>query len=176
MTKATNAKQRHHQIQRPGSSDNYSPDSLWFVLVAGLSGTARPIENHHRSLFARYAAFLDKVAKNRCKYSDVQDVVGIIPEVESSIYLWSSKRLFGITKGGRAVLVPQGTREGDRIVLPAFSVVPLVVRQSGEEPCAGTLLGEAFVHDVMGGEFVEAFNRAHGRIEECSYYAVWMIS
>jgi len=174
--RATLAKQQHHLSQQEGTSDNIPPNSLWLVLVAGLSGTARPIETHHEASFARYAAFLDKVAKNPYRYSAVLDIDGIIPEVEASIYLWSSKRLFGITEMGRAVLVPRGTRKGDKIILPAFSVVPIVVRQSGGTRYEGKVLGEAFVPDVMSGDYVEKFKKTHKRMEDAFNYAVWRIS
>ncbi|KAK8112805.1 hypothetical protein PG984_013331 [Apiospora sp. TS-2023a] len=46
----------------------------------------------------------------------------LLAAIEASIYMWSSKRLLGVTQPGRVVLVPKGTREGDRVVLPTGSV------------------------------------------------------
>ncbi|KAK8137600.1 hypothetical protein PG984_003093 [Apiospora sp. TS-2023a] len=172
--------QQQHPCQvEEGISDEASYDPLWFVLAAGLSGNARPIEAYHESYFARYVAFINKIVGNPYEPRIViNDKNGVIAEVEAAVYLWSSKRLFGITKGGRAVLVPMGTRKGDQIILPAFSVVPLVVRHrgGGGEPCQGMLLGEAFVRDVMSGEYVEEFQKTHRRMEDAANYAVWKIS
>ncbi|KAK7911048.1 hypothetical protein PG985_013529 [Apiospora marii] len=170
-------KQKHRPILEEGTSKEVSSDSLWFVLAAGLSGTALPVEAHQESHFARYVALVRKIVcapyEPRIFVTDRDEVIAA---VEASVHLWSSKRLFGITKLGRAVLVPQGTRKGDRIVLPAFSVVPLVVREPEGERWEGTLLGEAFVRDVMNGEYVQEFNKTHRRIEDSRRYAVWMIS
>ncbi|KAK7993586.1 hypothetical protein PG989_006967 [Apiospora arundinis] len=98
----------------------------------------------------------------------------LLAAIEASIYMWSSKRLLGVTQLGRVVLVPKGTQEGDRIVLPTGSVVPLVLRYD-EERGFYTLLGEAFVHDVMNGDLVRRFKETHTTMEDSPYYATLAI-
>ncbi|KAK8096731.1 hypothetical protein PG999_012675 [Apiospora kogelbergensis] len=98
----------------------------------------------------------------------------LLAAIEASIYMWSSKRLLGVTQLGRVVLVPKGTREGDRIVLPTGSSMPLVLRYD-EERELYTLLGEAFVHDIMNGDLVRRFKDTHTAMEDCPYYATLAI-
>ena len=98
----------------------------------------------------------------------------LLAAIEASIYMWSSKRLLGVTQLGRVVLVPKGTREGDRIVLPTGSAMPLVLRYDDERGY-NTLLGEAFVHDIMNGNLVRRLKETHAAMDDCPYYATLAI-
>ncbi|KAK6849440.1 hypothetical protein PG995_013273 [Apiospora arundinis] len=164
--------QQHRQTYQEAS-----PEFLCFVLVAGLSSNGHPIRDYEELFHAQYMALLDRAEDDPFRLSLDDRKKEIIAAVEAPIYLWSSKRLFGITKSGRAVLVPPGTRQGDRIVLPAYSGVPIVLRcnKSGKR-CEGTLLGEAFVPDVMSGEYVRVFKTKYLRMEDSPSFAVYMIS
>ncbi|KAK8067218.1 hypothetical protein PG997_013965 [Apiospora hydei] len=153
----------HRRSNQKGTlGDTVSSGSpLWLILVAGLTGNAVPVKGHQEPYYARYMAFLNRTRESPVEWQlFANGKKEVIAQVEASLYLWSSKRVFGITKLGRAVLLPRGTYRGDHIVLPAFSVVPLVVRSNGEQG-KNFLLGEAYVCDVMNGDFVQKFNEAY---------------
>ncbi|KAK1252026.1 hypothetical protein MKX08_003213 [Trichoderma sp. CBMAI-0020] len=77
--------------------------------------------------------------------------------IESAILMWASKRQFAITKDRRMALVPNGTREGDIIVIAAGSRVPLVLRAMPTESSVYYIsLGEAFVDELMDGRFLQS--------------------
>ncbi|KAK8101514.1 hypothetical protein PG999_011888 [Apiospora kogelbergensis] len=149
---------------------------LSFVLAAGLSSDGHPIQDYEAVYHIQYMAILGRVRDEQRQLVLDNRKKEAIAAVEASIYLWSSKRLFGITKMGRAVLVPPGTCQGDRIILPAYSDVPVVVRRSSRKRCEGTLLGEAFVPDIMSGDYVRRFKNTFVSIEDSPRFALYMIS
>ncbi|KAF2818752.1 HET-domain-containing protein [Ophiobolus disseminans] len=63
--------------------------------------------------------------------------------------LLPNHRRMARSQKGYVGLVPRLTREGDWIVVCEGGKLPLVVRREGEE---WVLVGEAYVHGVMGGE------------------------
>jgi hypothetical protein len=76
-----------------------------------------------------------------------------IAHIESSIYMWSSKRRFAVTKNARLACVPRGAREGDFVFIPLRSAVPYILRPLGCGCYA--VVGEAYVHGIMYREAMQ---------------------
>lgn len=65
------------------------------------------------------------------------------------------------TKGNRAALVPHVAQKGDIVVIFPGAKVPLILRQETE--VAHVLVGEGYVHGIMGGEAMTM--QGEGRME-----------
>lgn len=72
-------------------------------------------------------------------------------------FLWmcSARRVFS-TEQGDLGIAHEGARVGDEVVVVPGAAVPFVVREV--EDGAYALIGEAFVHGVMGGEALEGID------------------
>lgn len=81
------------------------------------------------------------------------------PYKENMEYATGRRRLFATTSGFVG-LCPQEAEAGDLVVILFGGHVPYILRQSTTlESRAYRLVGEAFVHGVMYGEFVRLFQR-----------------
>ncbi|KAH9903733.1 heterokaryon incompatibility protein-domain-containing protein [Xylariomycetidae sp. FL2044] len=102
-----------------------------------------------------------------------------IAAIESSISMWASQRVFGVTRAGRLVLVPRGARKGDAVFLVEGCRVPFVFRRrtgkaghGKEEEEEYSLIGEAFADDVMDGEFFGSLCAEYGGEELVGEFVV----
>ncbi|KAF2020388.1 hypothetical protein BU24DRAFT_429543 [Aaosphaeria arxii CBS 175.79] len=70
-----------------------------------------------------------------------------------------AKRRFAVTTKGYFALVPRGARIGDMVVVFQWACVPFILRESDATYTTGKegfeLLGETYVHGIMGGEIAE---------------------
>ncbi|KAI1114305.1 heterokaryon incompatibility protein-domain-containing protein [Nemania sp. NC0429] len=75
-----------------------------------------------------------------------------VAEIESSMSMWASKRRIAATEAGRLVLVPDSASKGDFIFLVDGCRIPYVFRRHADGK-SYSAVGEAFVDDLMNGEF-----------------------
>ncbi|KAH7200980.1 heterokaryon incompatibility protein-domain-containing protein, partial [Fusarium redolens] len=112
-----------------GMFSNYScKRSFWRTMTAGLTGQGVQAPPHFGSWFHKYLHLLGWIHQPAMdsSYLRVPDLVITDDDrkrrtqsaaIESAILMWASKRRFAVTEGGRMALVPNTTREGDRIVI-----------------------------------------------------------
>jgi len=79
-----------------------------------------------------------------------------LEDLRKSFAIATQNRRFAITAKGYFALVPRGAVAGDRICAFETGHVPFVIRQSKSGEREGfELLGECYVHGVMGGEVMQ---------------------
>ncbi|KAI1132662.1 heterokaryon incompatibility protein-domain-containing protein [Nemania abortiva] len=78
-------------------------------------------------------------------------------QAESGITLFAEGRRFAGTDGGLIGWVPADTMEGDVVVIPYGSRVPLVVRSDGKGKYR--LVGDCYIHGLMDGQAINAKGR-----------------
>jgi hypothetical protein len=71
------------------------------------------------------------------------------------------------TASGRIGLAPAGAREGDVVAVLVGCSVPIVLRKSGE---GWSVVGECYLHGVMGGEVVRQVEAGELRLGDIALY------
>ncbi|KAF5000806.1 hypothetical protein FGRMN_1413 [Fusarium graminum] len=142
----------------PGSSER-----LWRTVTGTLTGAGYGATDDSGQRFHRYREMLDSISQfadagQKIPTSAITHYASqkhLSASIESSILMWASKRRFALTDSGMMALVPSRTKPGDILAVVAGSRVPLVFREiPGAAGKYHTVVGEAFLDDVMDGEWV----------------------
>ncbi|UZP36922.1 hypothetical protein NXS19_004738 [Fusarium pseudograminearum] len=140
-----------------------SETQFWRTITATLTGVGYAVGEDFGRRFYKYLQLLhdmslyagpdSQISNSAMRYFTSQKYLSA--SIESSILMWASKRRFAVTQEGMMALVPNGTKPGDVVTVVAGSKVPLVFREVPHR--AGkyySVLGEAFIDDLMDGRFV----------------------
>jgi hypothetical protein len=159
-------KDNYTHINYPVSSCSIY-DAFWLTLLAGrdASGTSAPTSEHSDV----FSLILDSTTgqmpslpgqtytpRRQKGFFTLNNLRSRRPaktleDLTTAMRTALTMRRFAITEKGYFALVPRGTREEDEIVVFVGACVPFVVRR--EEGGEGfELVGEAYVHGIMGGE------------------------
>ncbi|KAI1075424.1 heterokaryon incompatibility protein-domain-containing protein [Whalleya microplaca] len=126
-------------------------ERTWRTMIAGMNGDGEAVTDGFAHYFRTYKVFLEVcISAHKLGNTDImapRSHVDIVAQVEAALHMWSSKRRFAITQGGRMALVPDPARRGDVIVLVANSRVPHILRRKGDGTFS--ILGEAYLEDMQ---------------------------
>lgn len=145
---------------RPRTMEEKAIQSQAFhrTMICGLTGQGDAASIAQQAQVKRYRDFLDVAIMRLESCSPEDKTEGIwesnyskeISEVESSLYMWSSKRRFGITKSGKLAFFPKKARAGDIVFLVRGSKVPHLLRKRPDGTF--TAIGEVYLDGAMQGE------------------------
>lgn len=111
-----------------------------------------PVPNYYRDWAIAYT---DLVRGGlQAESSFIQTWLPKARQIESGIAYFARGRRFAGTEGGLIGWVPEESIEGDLVVIPYGSRVPLVLRSEGNSKYK--LMGECYVHGLMDGRAIQA--------------------
>jgi hypothetical protein len=153
------------------------PESHWRTLIANKDSDNKRYHIDGKKYFDRYRIVLARGSNNQ-EFEDSHKDVAVAFDAQSSVedlemgdyvraltYACQKRRFFS-TKEGRIGLGPSSTRPGDLICILYNGVTPFILRSDPrpDVPEANTLVGEAYVHGLMYGEYLDWETRPEDQV------------
>lgn len=139
-----------------------SIDSIWRTLIGNTGADIYPAPEKYRAHFQNYVSrltarkrtFTQRIADN----ADLSTLLGVETKdhrnassqiYQASVAYTAPYRKFFTTAKGTIGLGPRSMRPGDLVCVLCGGKVPFILRKDGP---GYTLVGEAYVHDIMDGQ------------------------
>ncbi|KAI1164195.1 heterokaryon incompatibility protein-domain-containing protein [Nemania serpens] len=142
-------------VQILGKARRPEWELLWRTLTCNHTDFLNAVPNYYREWAMAYTDLVRGGLEAEAGF--VQTWLPKARHVEAGIAYFSKGRRFAGTDGGLIGWVPEEAVEGDVVVIPYGSKVPLVVRSDGEGRYR--LVGDCYIHGLMDGQAINAPGR-----------------
>ncbi|KAI1193673.1 heterokaryon incompatibility protein-domain-containing protein [Nemania serpens] len=139
-------------IQVLGKARRPEWEILWRTLTCNHTDFLNTVPNYYREWVMAYTDLVREGLEADAGF--VRTWLSKVRHVEEGIAYFSKGRRFAGTDGGLIGWVPEEAIEGDAVVIPYGSKVPLVVRSDGKGRYK--LVGDCYIHGLMDGQAINA--------------------
>lgn len=135
-----------------------SNTEYWKLMTCGLTGEGFASPRTFSTDFKHYIDFLNHIVRKGSEEKEPSDNTfrmlarhgDSIARIESSLYMWASRRRLACTEKSRLCWLPSFSRQGDIVCVIPGCKVPYIFRPLGNNDY--TIIGEAYVQGIMFGE------------------------
>ncbi|KAI1117664.1 heterokaryon incompatibility protein-domain-containing protein [Nemania sp. NC0429] len=139
-------------VQILGKARRPEWELLWRTLTCNHTDHLNIVPNYYREWVIAYTDLVREGLEVEAGF--IETWLSKARNVEQGIAYFSKGRRFAGTDGGLIGWVPEESVEGDVIVIPYGSKVPLVVRSDGKG--GHRVVGDCYIHGLMDGQAINA--------------------